>query len=71
MPKGIHDNHARGERNGNSVLNVEQVRRILTSDDTAPFLAKEFGCGATTVRQVRRGDTWSWIKEGTCDTLEF
>lgn len=59
--KVTHGRVQRGDNNGNARLTEEQVRIIRTSRDAAYVLAAQFGVSKTTVAQVRRGETWSWV----------
>lgn len=55
---------ARGSANGNSVLSeatVLEIRRQTTV--AAATLARRLGVPETTVRDVRSGRTWAWLRE--------
>lgn len=47
---------ATGTKNGNGKLTDEQVEVIRTSAEPATALAERFGCSASLVRAIRRGD---------------
>ena len=55
-----------GERNGSAKLTVENVEEILLNPDTTcQVFADKFHVSASTIANVRRGDTWR-IKELGC-----
>lgn len=57
--------HARlapvGTDSPRAVLDEDAVRYIRKSDDSHAALARRFGCGATTIRSVRDGRTWTHV----------
>jgi hypothetical protein len=52
----------KGEGNGKSLLNEEQVRTIRTSKLSHAAMARELGVSPNCVRGVRTGRTWTHIK---------
>ena len=54
-----------GGKQGNSKLTREQVQFIRASELTAPRLAKRFKVSVSTIRNVRRGRTYSSVPKRT------
>lgn len=57
----IRRNQVRGERAGNARLTSEMVRVIRESRESSAALARRFGVGASTVKRVRAGETWTHV----------
>ena len=57
-------NPVRGERHHKAVLTEEKVRKMRTFfwKKRVRQLAREFGVGVKTVRDIRDGKTWGWLK---------
>ena len=57
----------RGERNPNAKLTAENVkeikRRINEGERDYRGLAEEFGVASRTIRNIKNGHTWAWLKE--------
>jgi len=51
--------HAKGEKNGNSKLTLNQVNQIRNSSDSYSKLAQQFGVGKTTISRVKRCENWN------------
>ena len=51
----------RGERHGRSKLTEEQVRRVLTSDESGADLGRRFGVSKNTIYKIRRGVNWKGL----------
>lgn len=54
----------RGEKNNNNKLTVEDVKKIkgLLDALSAIDLASKFKISVSTIRSIKRGDTWGWVK---------
>lgn len=55
--------NAKGERNGNSVLNTDQVKQIksMIGIKSNAKIAKIFNVGVTTIANIRIGKTWRHV----------
>ena len=51
----------RGEKNLNASLTEEEVREIRLDPRTAPEVAEERSVSPSTIRAIRRGDSWSHV----------
>jgi hypothetical protein len=62
--KIAHGTSVRGERSGVSKLKEAEVLQIkaLIGIVSQNKLAKQFGVGASTIRCIREGRTWGWLK---------
>jgi hypothetical protein len=49
---------AKGEGNAASVLTAEIVTSVMLSSDSAEALGPRYGVDPSTIRRVRRGETW-------------
>ena len=52
---------ARGEKNGNSKLRVEDILSIRSSKDSAAKLAQAFGMDVTQIYNIRNRKQWSHV----------
>jgi hypothetical protein len=61
----IANRQARGKEDGNAKLSLSEVKKIKRLLDSREFTHKEiaemFNIGRTTVTDIRRGRTWSWL----------
>jgi HNH endonuclease len=57
-----HGRSVRGERHPKSKLTAAGVQYIRTSTESHATLAKKFGVSETTIRDVRSGRRWGWLK---------
>jgi len=55
------DRQPRGERNGQSQLSDEDVRKIRKSGETSRELAKQFGTSESNIRMIRTGRSWKHV----------
>lgn len=60
--KVLHGTVPFGIKNGANVLTEEQVRYVRTSAKLVRELAAELGVHQNTIRKIRSGVTWSWLK---------
>lgn len=59
------DRQAKGSKNGNSVLNEDQVRQIkilLKNGATKRSVAEAFGVSFNAIKDLKKGRTWKWLK---------
>lgn len=57
-----HIGKQRGSKNSQAQLTEEQVLEICKLDHlTAKTVAALYPCSASTVRAIRRGDSWGWL----------
>lgn len=52
---------ARGETHGRAKLDSAQALAIYNSQETAAQLARDYGLDASTVRAIKRGETWASV----------
>ena len=52
---------ALGERNGRSILTINDVIEIRSSLLSSRSLARKYGVGCSTIRDVRNGKNWSHV----------
>lgn len=60
----VHGTIARGERNGHSILTVEDVRviREIAGTLTQTAIAKQFGVSAAAIANVIHRRNWAWVE---------
>jgi len=61
LDKANHGTDNRGDRNHNSKLTEEQVRRIRAGGFSDTEWAAQLGVSDATVFDARRGRTWAWV----------
>lgn len=65
MEKGRYKNGSektRGEKNISAKLKTHQVLHIKNSNEKSSVLAKKYRVGQGTINDIRRGETWAWLK---------
>jgi hypothetical protein len=53
--------HSRGERNGGAVLQECEVLAIRADPRRTVDVAEDYGISCSTVRKIRRGESWAWL----------
>ena len=53
----------RGERRGHAKLTDEQAAAIKASPLSSRLIAAQYGVGSSTIRKLRRGKTWTHIRQ--------
>ncbi len=60
-----------GQHNGMSKLRTPQVAEILKSDLTDKQLAKQYGVGAKTIKNIRTGTSWKHMQPKKEEPQQF
>lgn len=53
-------NSQKGEKNGNSKLTWEQVKKIREGKECAKYYADKFNISKSMINTIRRGEAWKW-----------